>query len=324
MVGTGINPHLFRSKKMGKENKSKTDNLGWIKALIFPQKSKPNTTLPPAKVEAPATPQQPPSGLPQPARVTLTKPATSAGVAPSKLSQPTQQPDPVTAPENTPPSAPEEKFEEPAPIQTEPQPPATPKKRKFLPAFWTVASILSMIVNVILIIILLILGRELFTLKALVGDELLGGLYNNFVLMDEAHIKTTILVETEVPVQFTLPVVTDTTVRLTEDTRIDGARVTLSTGGLNIISAPTNIILPAGTNLPIALNITVPVDTTIPIVLEVPVDIPLTETELHEPFVGLQDVVGPYYKMLADLPNAQEIPLCKSATWLCKIFFRIE
>jgi hypothetical protein len=309
---------------MGKENKATTDNLGWIKALLFPQKSKPITTLPPAKFEAPATPQQTPPGQPQPARVTLTKPATSASLTPSNLSQPTQQPDPVTAPDNTPPSAPEEKFEEPAPIQTEPPPPATPKKRNFLPAFWTVASVLSLIVNVILIIILLILGRELFTLKALVGDQLLGGLYNNFVLMDEAHIKTTILVETEIPVQFTLPVVTDTTVQLTEDTRIDGARVTLSTGGLNIISAPTNIILPAGTNLPIALNITVPVDTTIPIVLEVPVDIPLNETELHEPFVGLQDVVGPYYKMLDDLPNAQEIPLCKSATWLCRIFFRID
>ena len=181
-----------------------------------------------------------------------------------------------------------------------------------------------MVVNLILVIVLLVLVRELFTLKALVGDDLLGGLYNNFVLMDEAHIRTTIQVQADVPVEFTLPVQTNTIVQLTEDTRIDGARVTLNTGGLNILSAPTNIILPAGTNLPIALDITVPVNTTIPIVLQVPVDIPMAETELHEPFVGLQGVVGPYYKMLDDLPDSQEIGLCKSAPWFCKIFFHIE
>lgn len=308
---------------MGKENKSKTDNLGWIKALFFPQKSKPIATTQPVKVEAPYPAQNQPapetvSPPPMPpTRIKLIQPATPASATPPATPQPLQPP-PAPAPAEAGLPAAE------TPPTAEKQPEKPSKKRNFLPAFWTVASILSMIVNVILIIILLILGRELFTLKALVGDQLLGGLYNNFILMDEAHIKTTILVETEVPVQFTLPVVTDTTVQLTEDTRIDGARVTLNTGGLNILSAPTNIILPAGTNLPIALNITVPVDTTIPIVLEVPVDIPLAETELHEPFVGLQDVVGPYYKMLADLPNAQEIPLCKSATWLCKIFFRIE
>lgn len=312
---------------MGKENKAKTDNLGWIKALLFPQKSKPITNAQPAKVEAPSPAEQTLPNQPapetvspppaQPTRIKLIQPATPASATPPATPQPPQQHHAPATAEATPPSA-------ETPPATENQPEKPSQKRNFLPAFWTVASILSIIINVIFIIILLILGRELFTLKTLVGDQLLGGLYNNFVLMDEAHIKTTILVETEVPVQFTLPVVTDTTVRLTEDTRIDGARVTLSTGGLNIISAPTNIILPAGTDLPIALNITVPVDTTIPIVLQVPVDIPLAETELHQPFVGLQDVVGPYYKMLDDLPDAQEIPLCKSAAWLCRIFFRIE
>jgi hypothetical protein len=254
----------------------------------------------------------------------LSQPATPASAASSTPPQPLPKPAASTPALAVHPESPVGKPPTATGNQAGNPPSPAEKKRKFLPAFWTIASVLSMIVNVILILVLLVLARELFTLKSLVGDQLLGGLYNNFVLMDEAHIKTTILVETEVPVQFTLPVQTETTVRLTEDTRINGARVTLSTGGLNIVSAPTNIILPEDTYLPIELNITVPVDTTIPIVLEVPVDIPLAETELHEPFVGLQDVVGPYYKMLDDLPDVHEIPLCRSAMWLCRIIFRAD
>ncbi|MDX9993193.1 MAG: hypothetical protein RBS68_14225 [Anaerolineales bacterium] len=314
---------------MGKENRPKNDNMGWIKALLFPKKSKPIATVQPAKFESasptpgpgpvkPSSPAEPAlaqPAAPPPARVTLSQPATSATAAPPQAAAASRAQASRPAAEN-PPAA--------ANIPTSPRPASQPKKRSFMPAFWTIASILSLIVNLILIIVLLVLGRELFTLKTLVGDELLGGLYNNFVLMDEAHIQTTIEVQTEIPVQFSLPVQTETIVQLTADTPINGARVTLSTGGLNIISAPTNIILPAGTNLPILLDITVPVNTTIPITLQVPVDIPLEETELHQPFTGLQAVVGPYYKMLNDLPGPQEIGLCESAMWFCKIFFNIE
>ena len=64
--------------------------------------------------------------------------------------------------------------------------------------------------------------------------------------------------------------------------------------------------------LPISLDITVPVDKEVPVVLTVPVEIPLNETELHEPFVGLQKVVEPYQVMLGDLPDEwMETPLCK-------------
>ena len=331
---------------MGKENRPKTDNLAWIKALLFPKKSKPIATVQPAKFETPPTGQTPtgqvstgqvstgqaPTGpaparetpppvqrppvqsAPQPSRVTLSQPATSANTA-------MPNPAPVTV---TPASPAASHSAQAVTESTAAQPAGQTAKRPFLPTFWTVASVLSMVVNLILVIVLLVLVRELFTLKALVGDDLLGGLYNNFVLMDEAHIRTTIQVQADVPVQFTLPVQTNTIVQLTEDTRIDGARVTLNTGGLNILSAPTNIILPAGTNLPIALDITVPVNTTIPIVLQVPVDIPMTETELHEPFLGFQGFVGPYYKMLDDLPDSQQIGFCKSAPSFCKIFFHIE
>jgi hypothetical protein len=185
---------------------------------------------------------------------------------------------------------------------------------KIGPAFWTVAGIFSIGLNIILIILLVLIGRELFGLKQLVNDQLIGGLYENFVMMDEAVISTTIAVDDTIPVQFVLPVNTSTSVVLTEDTLLQDANVNLATGGLRISNAPADIILQAGTQLPVNLNIMVPVDTTIPIHLEVPVRIPLNETELHAPFVGLQNVIGPYNDLLGEAPNTWDEALCPAGS----------
>lgn len=185
-------------------------------------------------------------------------------------------------------------------------------QRKIGPAFWTVASLFSLGLNIALVVILVVVARQLFGLKQLVSQQLVAGLHDNFVLMDQARIQTTVKVNTTIPVQFDLPVNTSTVVRLTKNTRIRSANVSMSTGGLTITNAPTNIVLPAGTELPIELSIVVPVDTTVPVELTVPVDIPLSKTELHEPFVGLQNVVSPYSTLLGGLPNSwSETPLCK-------------
>jgi hypothetical protein len=144
----------------------------------------------------------------------------------------------------------------------------------------------------------------LFSLKQLITNDVLGGLYTNFIKMDQATIITSVEVSDTIPVQFDLLLNQQTYVRLTEATLIKGASVTLTTGGLNIVKAPTDIILPAGTLLPIELEMVVPVDTTIPVTLTVPVEIPLSETELHEPFVGLQDVIAPFYWQLYELPDS--------------------
>jgi hypothetical protein len=190
---------------------------------------------------------------------------------------------------------------------------ARPRRRfHFMPAFWTITGLLSLVVNVILITVLLSLANQVFTLKAIVEDQLIGGLAKNFALMDQARIKTNINVTTKVPAKFTLPLETDTTVTLTKDTPIKAARVTLSTGGLQITNAPTNILLPAGTVLPIHLTLEVPVDQQIPVDLNVPVDIPLNQTDLHKPFVGLQEVVKPYQTLLDSVPGTWEEIICGS------------
>jgi hypothetical protein len=189
---------------------------------------------------------------------------------------------------------------------TAPQPPRQEPRLKFLPAFWTIASLMSMTVNIILIVILLILFQMLGTIQDTAGDQasgLLGGLYTNFVRMDQAHIRTNIHVEKEIPVQFSLNVSGPTNVTLSQPVTINGALVTVQTGGLNITNARATIVLPQDTLLPINIqNLVVPVDQKVLAVLDVPVDIPLNQTELHEPFVGLQKVVEPWYCLIE--PNA--------------------
>ncbi|NLP10237.1 hypothetical protein GX408_07555 [bacterium] len=205
------------------------------------------------------------------------------------------------------------------------------KKRRWIrgekigPAFWTIASLFSMLVNIVLIAVLLSIGQQLFTLKKVVEQDVLGGLYENFLLMDEAHIRTTIPVATEVPAKFDLPLKTNTTVTLVEDTLLTNATIyDLNAGGvLTINRASTNIILPAGTRLPITLDLMVPVDQTIPVQLNVDVDIPLNQTELHRPFVGLREVVDPYYTYLHLMPDSWQDVLCgPDASEICTQLIR--
>ncbi len=200
-----------------------------------------------------------------------------------------------------------------------------PRRRtfKFWPAFWTVTGILSLVVNIILVVIVMALASQIFNLKSVLQTQLIGGLRQNFALMDQARIKTIIPVKAEVPAKFNLPLKTETTVTLTRETTIRRARVTaLTTGGLSITNAPADIILPAGTLLPIELDLTVPVDQKIPVNLSVNVDIPLNQTDLHQPFTGLQKVIDPYYTMLSDLPGSwQELVCGPKPSDLCRLLF---
>lgn len=215
--------------------------------------------------------------------------------------------------------------QEPAPPVESPSPKAPRPRRpfKFLPAFWTITGAISLGVNLLLIVVIVALGAQVFKLKQVLSNQLINGLYDNFVLMDQADIRTSVQVSSTIPVQFDLPVKTNTTVVLTSDTVIHGARVNLSTGGLTISNAPADIVLPSGTSLPIALDITVPVNTTVPVQLTVPVDIPLKNTELHAPFVGLQNVVAPYQQLLSSPPDSWEQFMCGTpGSGLCRSLFK--
>lgn len=213
------------------------------------------------------------------------------------------------------------KMAAPSPLGTpqtssKPASPSEGLKLNFGPPFWTVASILSLTVNAVLVIVILVLllniGRFNLGNVFNMGNDLLGGLFANFEKMDRANITTDVQVGTTIPVKFDLQLNQQTNVVLSQDVTIDNAVVTVKTGGLNITNALTTIVLPQGTILPIVLNLTVPVDTTVPVTLIVPVDIPLDQTQLHEPFVGLQEVIRPFYCMInSSALNLDGQPVCK-------------
>jgi hypothetical protein len=203
------------------------------------------------------------------------------------------------------------------------------RESKFGPAFWTIASALSLAVSVILIVMVIFLARELFVLNGIIEDHLVGGLYDNFAKMDQAHIVTTINVKDtiqvvdEIPVVFALALNQDTEVSLTQDTHIQQATIYL-----NQAAVPIDIVLPAGTKLNIALDLvvpvsqSVPVNLSIPVDMNIPVDIALDQTDLHEPFIGLQNVVIPFTDLLAELPDSwSEVPFCQSwLGWICPTY----
>lgn len=204
-------------------------------------------------------------------------------------------------------------------LSTSPKKPASGSGNSFFgPRFWTIASVISLTINGITLIALIItaimLMRYGLGVSALLnmGNGLLGGLYTNFEKMDRASIQTNVTVDTTIPVKFDLQLNQQTNVVLSQDVTIENALVTVNTGGLNITRGNTTIILPQGTTLPVVLNLTVPVDTTVPVTLNVPVNIPLNQTELHEPFTGLQDVVRPFYCMInSNAVNLIGEPVCQ-------------
>jgi len=205
------------------------------------------------------------------------------------------------------------------PVQTPSTPKSKPKQTnsRIGPIFWTIASVISLLVNIGTVIALIVVVQLLGGTKATIAfaqgqaNGLLGGLYNNFVKMDAASIKTTIHVEKDIPVQFSLNVSGPTDVTLSKDVVITGALVTVNTGGLNINNARANIVLPAGTVLPITIqNLVVPVDQQVKAILDVPVNIPLSQTELHDPFVGLQKVIEPYYCLLQPNTVVNNVNVC--------------
>ncbi len=195
-----------------------------------------------------------------------------------------------------------------------PAPKAEPVRRsfQFLPAFWTIASVISLTVNIILLVVLVVALRELQQVNLLpLGTNLVSGLYSNFEKMDAANIKTQIPVQATIPLNMSIPVQTTTNISLADPVEIPNAHVKISTGTLTIDS-DADVTLPAKTNLNVILNFNVPVQTSVPVSLNVPVNIPLSSTELHPAITGLEATIKPLYCFLD--PNALSInnsPVCK-------------
>lgn len=189
---------------------------------------------------------------------------------------------------------------------------ARPPRERLLRTFWTIASSLSVAVNIVLLLAVIAMVRELGQLGGVSGTSgVLGGLYANFERMDQAHIRTTIPLQTSIPLNLSIPVQTTTNITLAQDVAIQGAHVRINTALFNI-DAPASVTLPAGTALNVTLNMNLPVQGEVPVSLNVPVDIALQDTELHPAIVGLQETIKPLYCIVD--PAARTIngdPVCR-------------
>lgn len=183
---------------------------------------------------------------------------------------------------------------------------------RYLPAFWTAASVISLVFNLVLLVAVIALLREVGAMDAAgLGTGVLGGLYSNFQRMDQAHIKTTIPIQTNLPLNLSVPVQTTTGITLAKDVSIPGAHVKIDTPLFNI-DAPANVTLPAGTTMDVGMSFNLAVQTQVPVSLDVPVDIAISDTELHPAIVGFQDALRPLYCMIT--PSAQGLggaPVCR-------------
>lgn len=173
-------------------------------------------------------------------------------------------------------------------------------------SFKTVAILISFVMNITSLIVLLLLVMNIFRIKNGILEPLVDGLHRNFVGLDEATIIRTIEVEDEIPVQFDLPLNQQTNVVLTQDVPIVANATFTLPGGGGMINGRVDIVLPQGLVLPVQLNMTVPVDTSIPINLPVDVSIPLNETQLHDPFLNLRELLQPYVRAMDHLPDKWE------------------
>lgn len=200
---------------------------------------------------------------------------------------------------------------------------------KFLPAFWSVATIFSLLVNIVLIAILVSIGRNFFALKSLVSDGLVKGMSDNLALMDKAHIVTTVPFQATVQVQDNLPVAFDVPIKEATEVTLTKATVVDATTYINGALVPMSVTLPMGTPLQLNMDMTIPVSQTIPLNLSVPVsltvplDVAVDQTDLHQSIIGMLNAIKPYEAVSATYNSSKDIPLCNPwwSGWLCDIVF---
>jgi hypothetical protein len=173
-------------------------------------------------------------------------------------------------------------------------------------AFRNFAIIFSFVVNFVLLIVLMLVAPLILPIVNQIAVPIVGGLNNSFIDMGEAKITRTIQVDDTIPINFTLPLATTTRVRLTEPVPLSVQARFVLPGGGGIINGNVELQLPANLELPVFLNLSVPVSQTVPVQLAVDVDIPLSETELGQPFNDLQAIFSPLDSLLLKLPDSNE------------------
>lgn len=194
--------------------------------------------------------------------------------------------------------------------------------RKLGRLLWRFMVIFSFVVNLILVIVLLGAGILIFDIKNNIADPLIGGLHSTATGLKEATIDWTIPVRDQLGVDLLVPInantitsqVTqvrgepvepipgETVVTLTRNVPITINGAFINSNDLTLRNATVNIVLPAGTELPVALDMEVNLQTDIPVDLDVRAVIPLGETQLSDPVDTLRLLFEPLAVGLHNLP----------------------
>lgn len=173
-------------------------------------------------------------------------------------------------------------------------------------AFKTFAIIFSFVMNFVLLLVLLIAMPLILPIVDSIAEPLVGGLSDSFVDMSNATISRRIEVNDTMPISFTLPLKTETSVIVVESVPLNiPAQFTLPGGG-GQINGNVTLALPAGLALPVQLDLNVPVDQEIDVALAVDVEIPLQDTELGGPFNTLRGLFEPLDRLIKGLPSTNE------------------
>ncbi len=171
-------------------------------------------------------------------------------------------------------------------------------------AFKNFAIIFSFVLNMIFLVLLILVAFYIIPVLNDVAEPVVAGLNDSFEEMESAHIRQTITIDDQIPVVFELPVQTETVTTILEPVPMTIPTQFVLPGGGGFINGNVSFALPAGTELPVQLDVIVPVSQSVPIAMSVPVDIPLSYTELSEPFGDLRQLFAPLDSLLSNLPSS--------------------
>lgn len=177
------------------------------------------------------------------------------------------------------------------------------RKFQFWPAFKNFAIIFSFVVNFILVLVLLLSPGPLLMAKAQLAEPLLNDLDMAFEALGETEIETTVDIDTEIPVQFTLLLSQVTDVVLAKPVPLNVPATFQLPGWGGSINGTVSLNLPVSMTLPVALSLEVPVDETVPVQMEVDVVIGLNEAGMGPAIEQLRGVFSPINVSLQSLPD---------------------
>lgn len=162
---------------------------------------------------------------------------------------------------------------------------------------------LSFLINLVLILVLLVVGYQLFIRKA--GLPPLKGTVSELTdiidKLQNATIVASVPLNEQLPINLQVPVSQATNVRVTQSVPLNVPAAIVFPGGGGNLNASVSLNLPEGLELPVFLSMTIPLESSVPVSLTVPVEIPLRETELGPQFGRLRELVQP----LEDLVQGQ-------------------